>query len=259
MKLKDRIAVITGGTGGIGFGVAQAFVEEGATVVITGRTAERGKGAVEQLGGETRAHFVAGNAKDRVHIEGAIDYAVEQFGQLDIMVNNSGGVSAFATIAEMSDESWDEAIRWNLYGPFWGCRRALKYFIPQQFGRIINMSSLEGKHGKPAIAHYASAKHGLHGLTKSLAQEVGPMGITVNAICPGVVLETDLAQSQFEVAAQAMHLTADQLISAYSQETAIKRFISADEIGALAVLLASEAGAAITGATISIDGGSANY
>jgi NAD(P)-dependent dehydrogenase (short-subunit alcohol dehydrogenase family) len=253
-----KVAVITGGTGGIGFGLARAFVDEGAAVVVTGRNSERGAKAVAELGGNDRARFVPGDATDKNHVESCIDHAIEVFGRLDVMVNNSGGATEFGLVADMADSTWDQAIQWNLTSPFWGCRRALKYMIPQQSGRIINMSSVEGKHGRPALAQYVAAKHGVIGLTKALAREVGPLGITVNAICPGLVLTPQIREQSAGPA--ALHnLTPEEFLQGYADEAAIKRFNTAEEVAALAVLVASDAGSGITGAALSVDGGSAAY
>jgi 3-hydroxybutyrate dehydrogenase len=258
MRLDGKVAVITGGTGGIGFGLARAFVDEGANVVVTGRNAERGGKAVADLGGEGRARFVSGDATDQEHVEHTVDHAVEVFGRLDIMVNNSGGATEFGLVADMADSTWDQAIRWNLTAPFWGCRRALRHMIPQRSGRIINMASIEGKHGRPAIAQYVAAKHGLIGLTKALAQEVGPLGITVNAICPGLV-PTPLIRDNAAGPAGLQDITVDEFLGGYAQEAAIKRFNTVEEVAAMALLVASDAGSGITGATLSVDGGTAAY
>jgi 3-hydroxybutyrate dehydrogenase len=259
MRLKNKVAVITGGTGGIGLGLAKAFVGEGADVVITGRSRERGEKAVADLGGESRVLYVSGNAMDQQHIEDTVDTAVERFGRLDIMVNNSGGITDTVPVAEMPDEVWDDTIKWNLYSAFWGSRRALKYFIPQRSGRIIMISSLEGKHGKGILSPYAAAKHGMHGLTKSLAQEVGPLGITVNAICPGVIVGTELVNLQAQKAADMLGMTMDAFLEIYAQESALKRFVTIEETAALTVLVASDEGSGITGAALSVDGGAAAY
>jgi NAD(P)-dependent dehydrogenase (short-subunit alcohol dehydrogenase family) len=258
MQLNGKVAVITGGTGGIGFGIAKSFVDNGARVVVTGRNPESGAKAVADLGGETKALFVAGDATDQAHIEAAVDAAPEHFGRLDIMVNNSGGLTTFGLVADMPDDVWDVAIRWNLSAPFWGARRALKYLQPQGSGRIIFMSSVEGKHGKPAMAQYVAAKHGVIGLAKSLAQEVGPLGITVNAVCPGLV-PTPLIRDNAHAPAQLQGLSTEDFLNIYAQEAAIKRFNTVEEVAALVLLLASDAGSGITGAALNVDGGTAGY
>ena len=158
----------------------------------------------------------------------------------------------------MSDHAFDEAMKWNVYSTFWGCRRALRTMLPARSGRIINMSSMEGKHGKPVFTAYTAAKHAVTGLTKSLAREVGTEGITVNAICPGLVV-TDIIRDNGPATAAAMGMEFDAMIDMFAQESAIKRPNKVEEIAAVAVLLASEAGAGITGAAISVDGGTAQY
>ena len=137
------------------------------------------------------AVFVAGDAKLREDCERVVDAAVEQFGRIDILVNNAGGASNHAPVVELTDEAFDDALRWNLWSTFWCTRRSLQHMIPQQWGRIINISSLEGKCGKPGVSIYVTAKHAVNGLTKSCAHEVGTLGITVNALCPGGI-ETDI-------------------------------------------------------------------
>ena len=125
-------------------------------------------------------------------------------------------------------------------------------------GRIINISSVEGKHGKPVLTAYTAAKHAVLGLTKSLAREVGTEGITVNAICPGLVI-TDIIRDNGPDTAKAMGMSFEAMIAMFAEESAIKRPNTVEEIAAVAVLLASSAGAGITGASISVDGGTAQY
>jgi NAD(P)-dependent dehydrogenase (short-subunit alcohol dehydrogenase family) len=149
-------------------------------------------------------------------------------------------------------------MKWNVYSTFWATRRALKTMIANKSGRVINMSSMEGKHGKPVFTAYTAAKHAVNGMTKSLAREVGELGITVNAICPGLVV-TDIIKNSGPATAKAMGMEFDEMISMFAQEAAIKRPNKVEEIAAVALLLASEAGAGITGATFSVDGGTAQY
>jgi NAD(P)-dependent dehydrogenase (short-subunit alcohol dehydrogenase family) len=149
-------------------------------------------------------------------------------------------------------------MKWNVYSTFWGTRRALKLMIPQNSGRIINISSIEGKHGKPVLTAYTAAKHAVNGMTKSTAREVGTQGITVNAICPGLII-TDIVKENGPNTAKAMGMSFDEMIALFSQESAIQRPNTVEEVAAMAVLLASDAGAGITGALLSVDGGSAQY
>ena len=202
--------------------------------------------------------FIAGDATVQADIEGFIDQTAAKFGKLDILVNNAGGATGLQPLVDLSDQSFDEAMKWNVYATFWACRRALKTMLAAQSGRIINISSVEGKHGKPVLTAYSAAKHAVNGLTKALAREVGTQGVTVNAICPGLVI-TDIVRNNGPDTAKAMGMTFDEMVDMFAQESAIKRPNTVEEIAAVAVLLASPAGGGITGATISVDGGSAQY
>lgn len=258
MQLKDKVALVTGGTRGIGFGIAAAFLAEGASVVITGRSQDKGDKALAELGQSERAVFVAGDGTDRESIEAAIDGTVSRFGRIDVLVNNIGGADAFAPVAVMSDELWERGLLFNLTSAFYASRKALQYMLSQQHGRIINMSSVEGKHGKPFIVQYVTAKHALNGFTKGLSKEVAAEGVTVNAICPGLVI-TDLIKESAAAAAGSAGVSAEAFLDQYAAEAALGRAITPAEVAAMAVLLASDAGSGITGALLSVDGGTAAY
>ena len=258
MKLQGKIAAITGGTAGLGRGMAEAFLAEGASVALMARNADKAAKVLAELSAGDRAIFVAGDAMSQADIEGFVDATVAKFGRIDILVNNAGGAGDLQPMVNMSDEAFDQAMKWNVYSTFWASRRALKPMIAQQGGRIINISSMEGKHGKPIFTAYTAAKHAINGMTKSLAREVGTDGITVNAICPGLVI-TDIIKDNGPAVAATMGMTLDEMINTFAQEAAIKRPNKVEEIAAVAVLLASEAGAGITGAMISVDGGTAQY
>jgi len=257
MQLDGKVAAITGGTAGIGRAIAEGFLAEGAQVVVSGRNAERGKQVVSELGAD-RALFSQGDATTKEGVEQAVEAAVEHFGHLDIMVNNAGGAKRLAPLADLYDEDFDLVMKWNLYSTFWGTRAALRHMLPRNYGRIINISSVEGKHGKPVLTAYVAAKHAINGLTKAVAKEVGTQGVTVNAICPGLVI-TDIIRDNGPATAQAMGITFDEMVALFAAESAIKRPNTVDEVAAVAVLLASDVGAGITGAIYSVDGGTAAY
>ena len=257
-ELEGKVAAVTGGTRGIGRGIAEIFIANGAKVVINGRSPEKGALALAEMNAGDALHFISADVKTREGCEEIVDGTVERYGKIDILVNNAGGASNHAPVAQLTDESFQDALVWNLWSTFWGMRRALHYMIPQTSGRIINMSSLEGKHGKPGIATYVTAKHAINGLTKSCAHEVGTLGITVNSLCPGAI-ETDIMMAEGPGAAASMGITYQGLLDAFAAETAIKRLSTVEEVAAVALLLASDAGAGITGSMISIDGGTAAY
>ena len=262
MKLEGKIAAITGGTAGIGLGIARAFIAEGASVALFARNREKGERIVAELdaagGGSDRAAFIAGDVMDQSQVEGFVDTTIDRFGSLDILVNNAGGAGDLKPFAELSDAAFDQAMKWNVYSTFWATRRALPVMLAKGDGRIINMSSTEGKHGKPVLTAYTAAKHAVNGLTKSLAREVGEAGVTVNAICPGLVL-TDIIRENGPATAEAMGMEFDEMIAMFAAESAIKRPNTVEEVAAVAVLLASREGAGITGAMLSVDGGTAQY
>ncbi|WP_109356417.1 SDR family NAD(P)-dependent oxidoreductase [Sphingorhabdus sp. EL138] len=258
MQLKGKTAAITGGTAGIGRGIAEVFLAEGANVALFARNPEKGAKVIEELNVGDRAIFIAGDVMQQESVEDFVDQTVANFGTVDILVNNAGGAGDLAPLVDLTDEAFDEAMKWNIYATFWATRRALKPMIAQQSGRVINISSTEGKMGKPTFAPYTIAKHGINGMTKAVAQEVGTMGITVNSICPGLVL-TDLILDNGPTTAEGLGMTFEEMIDMFSQESALKRPNTVEEVAAMALLLASDAGAGITGAALSVDGGTAPY
>jgi 3-hydroxybutyrate dehydrogenase/3-oxoacyl-[acyl-carrier protein] reductase len=255
VKLAGRIAVITSGTRGIGRGIAEAFLAEGASVVVNGRSREKGAGCLAELNAGERAHFVAGDAKRQADVERVVDEAIARYGRVDVLVNNAGGSAGYAPVAELSDEAWNDAMNWILNSAFWATRLALRDMQKRRWGRVINISSVEGKQAnKAAVAHYITGKHALNGFTKAVAFEYGPLGITSNAICPGAV-ETDMMREAGPAAARVMGISYQQFLDNYAQESAIKRLNTVEEVAAVAVLLASEAGGGITGALVDVHGG----
>ncbi len=258
MKLNGKVAAITGGTAGIGRGIAEAYLKEGASVALMARNEEKAKKVLSELGAGERCVFFAGDAMVQGDVEGFVDKTVAQFGTIDILVNNAGGAGDLQPLVDLSDEAFDEAMKWNVYGTFWATRRALKTMTAKQSGRIINISSVEGKHGKAVFTAYTTAKHAIIGMTKSAAREVGPIGVTVNAICPGLVI-TDIIKNNGPQTAEAMGITFEEMIDTFAQDAAIKRPNTVEEVAAMALLLASEEGGGITGAALSVDGGTAQY
>ena len=241
MQLENRVAAITGGTAGIGRAIAEAYLAEGASVAVMARNQAKAMHMLEELGAGERCAFIAGDATSQSDVEGFVDATIERFGQIDILVNNAGGAGELQPIADLPDDAWDLVMKWNLYSTFWASRRAVKPMIARGWGRIINISSTEGKVGKPVLTAYTAAKHAVNGLTKSMAKEVGTLGVTVNAICPGLVI-TDIIRDNGPRTAEAMGMTFEELIDMFTQESAIKRPNTVEEVAALAVLLASEAG-----------------
>jgi 3-hydroxybutyrate dehydrogenase/3-oxoacyl-[acyl-carrier protein] reductase len=257
--LDGKVALITGGTRGIGRGIGEAFLAEGASVMFSSKSETKGKQCVEEVDCGDRADFVSCDARDRLAVNNMVDRTIERFGQVDILVNNAGGSDGFALVHEMTDDAWDNALNWGLNTTFWASRRALANMVEHGWGRVINISSLEGKVGnKKAVSHYSANKAGINGLTKAIASEYALMGITCNAICPGAI-ETDMMKEAGPGAAASMGITYEQFLDSYAQESMIKRLNTVEEVAAVALLLASPAGGGITGGLINVDGGSSPY
>ena len=258
-SLDKKVAVITGGTRGIGRAIAEAFAAEGAAVVLSGKSQDKGQQALDEMGLGDRAMFVQCDVRRQADVNNLVDQAAQRYGSVDILVNNAGGSDGFALVHEMSDEAWLNALDWNLNAVFWGTRRALRYMLERGWGRIINISSVEGKQAnKPTVSHYITNKHAINGLTKAVAFEYGPKGITCNAICPGAI-ETDTMRELGPQAAAGAGITYQQFMDSYAQESAIKRLNTVEEVAAMASLLASDVGGGITGALINVDGGTAQW
>ena len=257
-ELDGRVAVISGGTRGIGRAIAEAFLRDGAKVVMSGRDKAKGEGAVAEIGAGDDVLFVQADSSVKEDCERLITAAVEKYGRIDILVNNAGGSKDNAPVAQLTDEAMDWALKVNLWSTFWCTRKAFEYMIPQQWGRVINISSVEGKVGKPGLAVYVTAKHAVNGLTKTCAHEVGTLGITVNALCPGAI-ETDMMKTDGPPAAESMGITYQALLDWFAEGAVMERLKQCDDGAAVASLLVSEAGAGITGSLISIDGGTAPY
>ena len=211
------------------------------------------------MGGGGNVHFIQGDVMKKDDVEGIVDGAHERYGGVDILVNNAGGITGHGMIADMDDWAWLGTIEWNLNAAFYATRRALKYMVPQGSGRIINISSVEGKQAnKPAVSNYITTKHALNGLTKATAFEYGPMGITCNAICPGAI-ETDIMRESGPDAAAAAGIVraVPRELRQRVDDQAAEHGRGSGRDGAAA--LASDAGAGITGALLNVDGGSASW
>ena len=257
--LDGRIALITGGTRGIGRGIAEAFLAAGASVMISGKSPDKGKQALAELGVGSRAAFTSCDVRVQAEVEALVDETVALFGRVDILVNNAGGSDGFAPIHLMSDEAWENALSWNLNAVFRATRKVLPGMTANGWGRIINISSVEGKQANKAmISHYITNKHAINGFTKATAFEYGTQGVTCNALCPGAI-ETDIMRSAGAQVAEQAGITYQQFLDSYAADAAIKRLNTVEEVAAMATLLASNAGAGITGALLNIDGGTSQY
>ncbi|HEY2708295.1 MAG TPA: 3-hydroxybutyrate dehydrogenase [Caulobacteraceae bacterium] len=255
--LKGKVALVTGSTSGIGLAVARAFAKEGANVVINGfgdaAAIEKERAGIESEFG-VRALYSGADMSKGVDIAAMIADAEKELGGLDILVNNAG-IQFVSPIEEFPVEKWDQIIAINLSAAFHAIRAALPGMKARKWGRIINTASAHALVASPFKSAYVAAKHGIAGLTKTVALEAATFGVTVNAICPGYVW-TPLVEKQIPDTMEARHLTREQVINDVlltAQPT--KEFVTVDEIAALALYLTSDAAKSITGSIMTIDGG----
>jgi 3-hydroxybutyrate dehydrogenase len=259
MSTSEQVALVTAGTGGIGRGIAKALLDAGLTVVVSGRSQEKGDRFAAEIGHGGNVTFQAADALDQSAMESLVDRVVYTHGRLDVLVNNAGGSSGFGPVHELTDESWQQAFDWNVSSVFWTTRRALPIMVEAGFGRIVNISSVQGKQAnRPNASHYVMAKHALNGFTKAVAFEYGKSGVTCNALCVGAV-ETELMQSAGAEAAEVAGLTYEEYKQRYADAAATGKLNTVEEVGAMVSLLASKAGAGITGAILNVDGGICPY
>ena len=255
MKLSNRIALITGGGRGIGRAIALAFAREGARVAVAARTAEQVEHVAQEI--ETkgiRALALVCDVSDRASVEKLFVDARAGFGRdPDILVNNAG-MAESAPLLKTDDELWHRLLAVNLSGTFYCTRAALPAMLANDWGRIINVASIAGKTGAPYIAAYAASKHGVLGLTRSVALEVASKGITANAICPGYV-DTDMTTRGIENITKKTGRPAEEALDAIKKMSPQNRLVTSDEVAAVALLLASEEGRGINGQAINVDGG----
>ena len=255
--LKGKTALVTGSTSGIGLAIARAFAKEGANLVINGfgdkAEIEKERSGIESEFG-VKARYSAADMSKHSDIAEMIAQAERDFGSLDVLVNNAG-IQYVANVEDFPVERWDAIIAINLSSSFHSIRAALPGMKKRKWGRIINIASAHGLVASGQKAAYVAAKHGVVGLTKVVAIETANAGITCNAICPGWVL-TPLVQKQVDARAKEAGISVEQAkVELLSEKQPMHEFSKPENIGALAVFLASDAAASITGSAYSIDGG----
>ena len=245
-ELQHKVALITGGGRGIGRAIALLFAQHGARVAVAARTREQVERVAHEIGPQALALTCDVSSAESVA-------AIFADLKPDILVNNAG-IAESAPFVNTSDELWHRHLAINLTGTFYCTRAALPAMIERGWGRIINIASIAAKAGAPYIAAYAASKHGVLGLTRSVALEVATSGVTVNAICPGYV-DTEMVERGVERITKRTGRTAEEALDMLKKMSPQNRLVTADEVAAMALLLASEAGRGITGQGINIDGG----
>jgi 3-oxoacyl-[acyl-carrier protein] reductase len=241
---EGKVALVTGGTRGIGRAIAAAFSSLGVEVAITGRDAARVAEAAQELSREAprAVKGVAMDVADRDAVDSAVKALVQERGRIDILVNNAG-IARDNLLMRMKPDDWESVIATNVNGLYYCSQAVLRPMIRQRGGRIINMSSVVGLTGNPGQANYAASKAAILGFTKALAREVASRQITVNAIAPGYI-ETDMTRNISEDARKALF-----------DSIPMKRIGRPEDVAATALFLASEGAGYVTGQVLSVNGG----
>jgi 3-hydroxybutyrate dehydrogenase len=255
--LRGRSAIVTGSTSGIGLGIAKALAGQGVNVMLNGfgdPTEIKNLRMRLELEHNIKVVHSGADMQSPAQIHTMVAEAEQLFGGVDILVNNAG-VQHVAPVDEFPTEKWDAIIAINLSSAFHAIRCALPGMKQRGWGRIVNIASAHGLVASPFKSAYIAAKHGLVGLTKTVALETAQLGITCNAICPGYVL-TPLVERQIDDQAKAHNIPREEVIERVILERQpSKDFVKIDEVAALALFLCGPGGASITGAALSIDGG----
>jgi 3-oxoacyl-[acyl-carrier protein] reductase len=238
-RLTGKIAIITGGASGIGKATAEKFIKEGAKVAIWDITDDKGQEAAKELGNGTKFYKVDTSSEESV--EKATQQTVADFGKIDILINNAG-ITKDSTLAKMTSEQWQQVINVNLNGVYYCTKAVSPHMIAQQYGRIINASSVVGLYGNFGQTNYVATKAGVIGMTKVWARELGRKGITVNAVAPGFI------------ATEMVKKMPEKVIKMMEDKTPLSRLGKPEEIANAYAFLASDEASFISGTTLSVDG-----
>ena len=245
MLLQDKVAIVTGAATGIGEGIAQLFVSEGAHVFMLDRDAARNEEAARALPGNATA--IACDVRDSKQIENAVESVLQRFGRIDILINNAG-IYPRQEFLGMTEEQWDEMQDTNLKSIFRFCRAVLPHMTQRGFGKVVNISSVTFHVGSSNLSHYVASKGGVIGFTRSVAREMGSHGVFVNCITPGAIL----------VEAEKAVATEEQIQAILALQS-IKRRLVPRDIARVCAFLSSELSDGMTGQTLNVDGGWVMY
>ncbi|MAE58491.1 MAG: beta-ketoacyl-ACP reductase [Halobacteriovorax sp.] len=243
-NFNNQVAIVTGGTRGIGKGITEAYIENGAKVIATYTSNDKAALEFKESLGEKGSQLILKkfDVSDHIAVEKFWDEIASEVEKVDILVNNSG-IRRDGLSPVMPEEDWTRVIDVNLSGTFYMTKRAVSHFMKNRYGRIINMSSIGGKLGLPGQANYAASKAGQIAMSKSISKEVAKKGITINNVCPGFI-ETELISD----------LPAEQ-VKEYKKQVPMKRFGKVEDVANAVLFLSSDKASYITGTTLDISGG----
>jgi NAD(P)-dependent dehydrogenase (short-subunit alcohol dehydrogenase family) len=250
-RLDGKLAIVTGGGSGIGEATAKVFAEAGATVVVTGRRSE----PLEQVAKEIGGHAMACDVSDQAQVRTMFAQALQITGQIDILLNNAGGAGPIAPVAEVDMEAWIQCMNINLVGAMFCLQEAARIMGAQKSGSIINMSSLMGIQGYPMRSAYVASKFALIGITETMARELGPLNVRVNALMPGAVSGENMDRILARRAEAEGRFAEEIERENYTDVAALKRWVSPEEVGRAALYYASDLSSAITGDKMKVDCG----
>jgi NAD(P)-dependent dehydrogenase (short-subunit alcohol dehydrogenase family) len=255
MKLDGQSAIVTGGGRGIGKCIALALAQAGANVLVSGRqrdVLEHTATEIESLG--RRAVVTVTDVSQESQVSAMVSTALESFGRIDILVNNAGVTGPTAPVTNLSRDAWDEVLAVNLTGAFLCARAVIPHMVERRSGKIINISSIAGKMAYALRSPYAASKWGMLGLSSTLAQELGPHNIQVNAICPGPTAGPRMT-GVIAGRAKELGLTVEEVERVYVEGTALKRMVDPKHVAAAVIFFCSENGNSITGEALDISAG----
>jgi 3-oxoacyl-[acyl-carrier protein] reductase len=249
-RFDGRVAVVTGAARGIGFGTAQRFAEEGASVAVIDLDESAASEAAGKLslGEGQKAVGIGCDVSDAAAVEAAVDRVVSELGGIHILVNNAG-VTRDNLLFKMTDEDWDMVMGVHLRGAFLMTRAAQKHFVEQRYGKILNLSSVSAL-GNRGQANYSAAKMGIQGFTRTLGIELGPYGVNANAIAPGFI-----ATEMTDATARRLKMEPEELRKMNADANPVRRVGQPEDIAAAAAFLCSDEASYVTGQTLYVDGG----
>ena len=255
MKLKGRVAIVTGGGSGIGRGICRHIAKEGGTVVVCDidpASAEATVASITQEGGE--AISMKADVTKKSEVRKMVEETRKKHGRIDILVNNAG-TDIKGAITELKEETWDMLMALNLKGVFLCTQAVMPMMIEQHYGRVVNIASMAGKTGEPFTSPYCASKFGVIGFTQSVALEVGKHNVTINAICPGPV-DTELIRKSVAQSAKIKGMSPEDFMQEFFIDpTPLGRIAKPSDVAKAVVFLASDDAEFITGSTLNVSGG----